>query len=83
MSGISTVYETFRRTAEKVEVADFEELTVLLKRFLDPDTDFGSRLVNSELPADSTRKRTKHHLGEGCCPKHDSDGSNRKTGPWR
>jgi hypothetical protein len=82
MSGISTVYETFRRTAEKVEVADFEELTVLLKRYLDPDTDFGSLPVNSELPADSTRKSTNHHLGEGC-PKHDSDGSNRKTGPWR
>jgi hypothetical protein len=82
MSGISTVYETFRRTAEKVEVAYFEELTVLLKRYLDPDTDFGSLLVNSELPADSTRKSTSHHLGEGC-PKHDSDGSNRKTGPWR
>src|ERR1035437_6997205 len=49
---------------------------------LDPDTDFGSLLVNSELPADSTRKSTNHHLGEGC-PKHDSDGSNRKTGPWR
>jgi len=68
--------------AEKVEVADFGELTVLLKRYLDPDTDFGSLLVNSELPADSTRKSTNHHLGEGC-PKHDSDGSNRKTGPWR
>jgi hypothetical protein len=56
MSGISAVYETFMRTAEKVEVADFEELTVLLKRYLDPDTDFGSLLVNSELPADSTRR---------------------------
>jgi hypothetical protein len=55
MSGISAGYETFMRT-EKVEVADFEELTVLLKRYLDPDTDFGSLLVNSELPADSTRR---------------------------
>jgi hypothetical protein len=53
------------RTAEKVEVADFEELTILLKRYLDPDTDFGSLLVDSELPADSTRKGTNHHLGEG------------------
>jgi hypothetical protein len=44
MSGISAVYETFMRTAEKVEATDFEELTVLLKRYLDPDTDFGSLL---------------------------------------
>ncbi len=53
------------RTAEKVEATDFEELTVLLKRSLATNTAFGSRLVNGELPADSTRKGTNHHLGEG------------------
>ncbi len=57
------MYETCIRTAEKFEATDFEALTVLLKRYLATNTDFGSRLVNSELPADSPRKGTNHHLG--------------------
>ena len=62
------MYETCIRTAEKVEATDFEALTVLLKQYLATNTDFGSRLVNSELPADSPRKGTNHHLG-GKAPK--------------
>ena len=64
MSSISALCETFMRTAEKAETTDFEKLTVLLKQYLATSTDFGSRLVKGELPADSTRKGTNHHPGK-------------------